>query len=271
MNTPTSKNITTSPLRKAYWAIYTFLRHPGYHFRLGFWEYPISFLMRLLRRIVVLDGIRIRLGSHLSARMARELVFGAYEVPERKLLANAIQPNDVVLELGAGLGVIATFCALRTDGTHVHCYEANPALIPVIEETFRLNGCNASLHNAVLGHTAGQMEFFIEHDFWSSSTVRRSASSKRILVTVENFSQVVETLAPTLLIIDIEGGEASLLDEFSHLPNSVQRVLIELHPQVIGPETVSKIRNTFVAAGFSPVEQLANGAQVLFSRRTYVC
>jgi FkbM family methyltransferase len=196
--------------------------------------------------------------------VATEIAGGRYELMERGLLRDALDEGDVVLELGAGIGVVSTVCAKRIGSQRVFTFEANPNLIPLAKETFRLNDVAPTIENSVLGLSKGEVRFYLERDFWSSSTVKRSEESREVIVPIRLLTDAIREIRPTFLIVDIEGGEAEIFNTV-HL-DGVKKVLIELHPHVIGQPAVDHIRKAFVDAGYKPARELANGTQVYYER-----
>jgi Methyltransferase FkbM domain len=75
---------------------------------------------------------------------------------------------------------------------------------------------------------------------------------------------MIEKIHPTVLIVDIEGGEVTVFDGVRL--DGVEKVLIELHPHVIGLAGTQGVRDILRNAGFLAVRQLANGNNALFAR-----
>ena len=107
-----------------------------------FGRYP-RFLWRLWRRPdrVRLRGVTFELDASTSPTLRRLLYSERYERSESRCAAVALAPDDVVLEVGAGLGYLSTICALRLGSERVHTYEADPALIPRIRRHTDLPIC----------------------------------------------------------------------------------------------------------------------------------
>jgi Met-10+ like-protein len=104
------------------------------------YQYRIS-----LRPIVSVEGVRVRVGPHMSRRVEQAISRGGYERDELRLIGMVLSPSDVVLEVGAGLGVVSAFCAKRLGSSRVFAFEANPDLEPRIRETYALNGVEPTL------------------------------------------------------------------------------------------------------------------------------
>ena len=216
------------------------------------------------RSVVELGSVRLRIGSHLSPAILRAIYRGYYEAPELACLQRALTPSDVVLELGTGLGFLAAFCARRVGSDRVFTFEANPGLRPLIEETFRLNGVAPRLESVMLGPARGRHAFYVERDFWISSTRRGPRPVEVLDVPVWALNEELERRHPTVLIIDIEGGEVELI-EYMRL-DGVRSVIIELHPRVIGVEGTEAVKAFFAAAGFGTAASEANGTVLWLER-----
>lgn len=194
-------------------------------------------------------NIRVKLDPWMTPVIHDALARDCYERTERNMVEAAVRPHDVVLELGAGLGVISALCAKVAK--RVIAYEANPRLIPIIQETYRLNEVDCHLHQAMLGYQTGFQELYLHADFWESSTVP-NPSLERVRVPVINAASVLCTVNPTFLICDIEGGEADLFKTLSY-PEDVRKIVVETHPHVIGEKATDRLMADFYAAGFQLV------------------
>jgi FkbM family methyltransferase len=197
---------------------------------------------------VLLSGVEIDLNASLSQTIQAVLQAGSYELTERDMVSHTLRPWDTVLELGAGLGVISTLCARKIGSHCVHAYEANPQMIPLIRETYRRNGVKPFLHNAILGDHVGEADFYLHDDFWRSSTVP-FAPSERVKVPVVHAYDVFYSILPTFLVCDIEGGEAGLFKTLTY-PESLKKIVVEVHPQIIGEKAVDRLLADFYAQGF---------------------
>lgn len=217
------------------------------------------------REIVTLDDTKLRMGPHLSGQIRYAICMGDYERPERHMMRTCLDQDDTVLELGTGLGLISTICAARIGGDRVFTVEANPQLIPIIQETYRLNGVKPQLMNCIVGASDGEQSFFVMKDFWSSSTVRRSADAKELRVIQKDCNALLREIKPTFLVIDIEGGEVDLFDCLDL--TGIKKISIELHERVTGFQGAEQIRNRLLAEGFRIVPEASFGREQLFLAR----
>lgn len=121
-----------------------------------------------------------------------------------------------------------------------------------------------SSETVMLGPGSGRRAFYVDRDFWRSSTVRGSRPVREMDVPVWAFNGELERRRPTVLIIDIEGGEAELI-EYMRL-DRVRTVIIELHPRFIGVERTAAVKAFFAAAGFTTAASEGKGTVLWLER-----
>lgn len=115
----------------------------------------------------------------------------------------------------------------------MHLYEANPALIPLIRRNLKLNKCldKATVHNEILVHqpVVPFVDFYVHKDFYSSSFVAFPDYIEKVQVSTKDINFVIKENDITFVVLDIEGGEYELFTDWK-IPNSVKKVMLELHP-----------------------------------------
>lgn len=205
----------------------------------------------------------------IPARRRRLLREGRYEEKEYTAIMAALRPDDVVIELGAGMGYISTAVAMK-GARAVHSFEANPAMIPYIREVHRLNGVTGvNLTHAVLGASAGKVAFHIREDFTASSLTAEPTGRVGPVIAVEEVEMldiraVIAAIAPTFLICDIEGAEADLIPAADL--SGLRCAVVELHPQWIGAAGVAAVFGAMAAAGLTYFPRGSNAKVVTFKR-----
>jgi hypothetical protein len=143
-------------------------------------------------------GIRLALdASIMSKHMLDTLRRGYYENEEAESLASIIQANEVVMELGGGIGFLSALLAKNNQVKAVHVFEANPYLIDIIHRTHSLNGVSTCVYNEILGKNDQPVDFYIHEDFWASSTIP-CASQTVVQVVQSSFQSRLDEIKPTL-------------------------------------------------------------------------
>lgn len=200
---------------------------------------------------VRIAGIDIRV-PEWGAGFSRRLVYGdRYEAAERAMLAESLRPDDRVLEIGTGLGFIATLCCRLCGSDAVTTVEANERLVPCIEETFRRNAVAPRLLRGLVGRDEETREFHAYDCFLGSSTAPRRLDGKTTVSLPQiPLGRLIAEHRPTYLVMDMEGGEGDLAG--MAIAPCVRTVLIEFHRQVIGAAATKAVEGWLVAEGFSP-------------------
>lgn len=219
-------------------------------------------------RFFQLSGITIPFyESIFTDNIVRAIRNGYYEDLEAKELPNIVEAGDRVLELGAGIGFISALLAKDGRPEAIRTYEANPHLIPVINDLHELNGISTvEVFNTILSNEPNLKEvpFYIRRDFWASSSTLPAKYDEVISVPVTSFSKVVEEFRPTLIVCDIEGGELEIFRNANLA--GVKKIYVEIHQRIIGRSGVRDLFNALSSRGFHYDQFHSNGSVILFSR-----
>jgi FkbM family methyltransferase len=206
--------------------------------------------------------------SIITPKIERPMRNSRYEGGEALALRHVLGPGDRVLELGAGVGLLSAISAMVPGVEHVTAIEANPDLIPLIRETHRLNGIGTvDLRNGIAAAEAGaDVPFYLRPDFWASSMEPASRPYTRE-VRLPRFAlpDLIADVRPTVIVCDIEGGEAGLFDGADL--SGVRAVVIELHPKVYGEDGADRIVATLAGKGLHlPGGKRTDSSVQLFQR-----
>jgi FkbM family methyltransferase len=208
------------------------------------YQYRVS-----LGTIATIEGIQIRLGRHMSPQLERAISRGGYERDQLRLIGLVLSPRDVVLEVGAGLGVISAFCAKRIGSERVFACEANPDLEPRIRETYALNDVKPTLEMCAVSATAGRVIIHRSKRVPTSSMRQETDGARSLEVPGKAIGYLVDKVRPTLLIIDnIDGAEAELFDQAQL--DGVTKIVLGLRERTLGEVKARRVRAALTALGF---------------------
>ncbi|WP_422350099.1 FkbM family methyltransferase [Flagellimonas sp.] len=153
-----------------------------------------------------------------------------YEEEEAKYLSKYLSPNAKVLELGSCLGYVSCLVnnILAQKDQHV-ALEANPNLIPWIEKNREVNDCQFHLENSIVSPTESNT-FYIHKLIVGGSTKRETPVKTEIKgLTITQLKEKYNIDFDTL-VMDIEGGELSLLRNFKQEISGFKHIFFEIHP-----------------------------------------
>lgn len=217
----------------------------------------------LQREFVVGDIVLEAPNPPVSRSVRKSLRKNDYERAELYLVRNLIRPGDTVLDLGAGLGLTCVAAAKASRGGRVVGYEAHPAIAPLAARNIQRNGVQAEIRNRAIGKERGAREFHIRRSFTASSALP-SKRSKTIRIEADAFRDVAREIRPTIIICDVEGIEKDLFASANL--QTVQRIILELHPQLIGDAGVRECVQDLAQSGLTPVPSLSHGQVMVFDR-----
>jgi FkbM family methyltransferase len=211
------------------------------------------------RRLVTYADVRIdRRDPNIVGPVDAALYGGIYELPEITAVRTLTEPHDRVLEIGAGLGIVTTVAARAAE--HVTAFEANPMLRPSLERTFALNEVDVDLRMQPVAEQRGEARIAVDDLFWTSRL-----RDEGLPVEAVAFSDLLEEISPTFLILDGEGIERELLAD--PLPGHVQKLVLELHPDEIGEAECEGIGERLAEGGFVRRDDLSVTNVLVAERR----
>lgn len=205
--------------------------------------------------IVEVDGIYLKMDRKLSNLMVNVLRRNHHAQEERALILPILTSDDILMELGGGIGHTSVRFSKIIGSERVFTFEANPDLEPIMRENFRLNGVQPTAQFCVLGHKEGQETFTIAKHYWASSLDPRTPGRK-VQVPAHQINEKIEEINPTIFVVDIEGGEQTLFDGINF--HNIRRLMLELHRRKIGEAESERILELISDAGFVVERKLGN-------------
>lgn len=214
-------------------------------------RYRFKYVLPKIQEIT-LEGMTFDV-SGLSTKIRNRLLSGAYEAHEKKMCFDYLTPNDSVLEIGGAIGFIGLICQKKIGIKNYFCFEANPRTYEILKKNYELNGVEPRVWNMALAHADGHVDLEVGSDFWENSICydsTRNNGVKTVRVpagTLDTLLALAEQKVNTL-IIDIEGAEQFI--DFQRVPEEISKIIIELHPGVMGQEVMYNIVATLIGLGF---------------------
>jgi FkbM family methyltransferase len=221
-----------------------------------FWEeFQVRFRFKYVlpkKTETVLDDIRLDLSS-LSLKVRNRILMGIYEAHEKRLCEEFLNSEDAVLEIGGAIGFIGLVCQKRIGIHQYFVFEANPGTLEVLRRNYQLNGLHPTAWNLALGPSDGTLDLDVASDFWENSVVRAPEarqSAQAIRVPSASFRTLLDRVGQrvNVLIIDVEGAEQFI--DLDQIPREVNKIIMEIHPQVLGPEKTYDLISGLIQRGF---------------------
>lgn len=208
-----------------------------------------------------LNGIVIYLDS-LSPKMRDVVVRNQYENNEFIITKRYCEPSDVVLEFGGAIGYISAHLKKNLGLKKVTSFEPDPFCIEEMERNHALNGLNApNVIPCAVSGTTGSISLRRGSNFWENSIFssgnesRRSAESSDLVVQTVAYEELLETYGSdaNVIICDIEGAE--LLINWEMTPKQIEKIIIELHPEIYGYTKMYEFVHSLIGLGYLVEDQ----------------
>ncbi|KAA0696151.1 FkbM family methyltransferase [Halopseudomonas laoshanensis] len=196
-----------------------------------------------------LHPLKIRVARGFSPRMAYYFALGDYEEADLELIEKMIRPGDRVLECGGGAGITGSLAA-RCSGNPVTIVEPNEVMHGIIRQNVQLNGQECRLITAAVvadAYAGDTLTLRVQDEYWWSSVLDHGSGTP-VQTAVARISDLLESICPSVLVLDIEGAEVGLLP--AKLPDDLRLIMVELHTPDIGDEATVSVVNTIMGQGF---------------------
>jgi FkbM family methyltransferase len=185
---------------------------------------------------------------------------GGYETAERRLVALLLDKGDQVLELGASIGILSSILWKKVGpGGRVLSVEANPALRPHFDRQMRANDLGGEWVEALCCPVWGEsIPSLVRSQGFVAGTNNLVGAAQNLPADNETGStwctaeQVCNQyqMKPTAMVIDVEGSEAAWCTMGPGFPPSVNTIVVEIHPSLIGPGRAGACVQALIDEGF---------------------
>ncbi len=182
------------------------------------------------------------------------------QIREKKateIMLDFIEPDDVILELGANIGYyVCMESKILSDKGHIYAVEPGPENVALLKGNIALNDVrNIDIFNMAMSNEQGTAKLYMGPACNLHSLVDRTDRPDREYVEVETDSvdHFLEGKKPiTFLRMDVEGYETIIFEGMIQTlaSPSLKKLFIEIHPMVIELEAMQTFFNQLLDAGF---------------------
>lgn len=142
-----------------------------------------------------------------------------------------LRKGDTIMDVGAYIGTF-TAAALEQGAKWAVCYEAAPKNAALLRENMERYGSRVSIcEYAVVAGNELEVQLTMSGFSGANSVIPSPNRKKHITVPAVNFRGELARIKPTVLKMDIEGGEYPILDSLQPRDfRCVNSIFIEFHP-----------------------------------------
>ncbi len=170
-------------------------------------------------RYAMRGGMWMRLDLH--DQISRMIYFlGSHESEETQIIKRIIQPNWIVLDIGAHIGFYTLLAArlIDRDLGHIYAFEPNPGTFEILTHHIKINGlAHVTAYNMAIGTSVGRIEFFLgpsRNTGMASMFPRETRYGKTTtrVTTLDRFVNTNNLRSINLIKMDVEGAEFEILE-----------------------------------------------------------
>ena len=221
----------------------------------------IVFVFSIVNPWKKIEGVFLPVLFKTGFNTNRWIFNGQYECGEISIIKEKLQKEDIILEIGTGLGFLAAYCAKIAGDKNVFTYEANTKNVALIQTVFKKNKVYPTLTNAYLSIEKGIHSFPVNSkNMLGSSTLIET--DEMILIPQLNLNDEIKKINPSFLIMDIEGGEYTIFSIISF--HTIQKIQFELHPKILSKEKCNHIFEILQTNGFKMDKDLSTEVNYYF-------
>ncbi len=198
--------------------------------------------------------------------VVKGILKGWYEASEVRVARALLTPEDRVVELGAGLGMVTCALSAIVGPAHVIAFEPNAEIAPRARHHLALNGFDTRVEEglcrprACLDAASGarssdarpaKARFRLAKVFWASgldAEGREGGDGPLVDVAVRPLEDVLTEHRATVLVMDIEGGELEILEKADLA--GLRALAFETHEHMVGRGRTNAAVRAACARGF---------------------
>ena len=220
--------------------------------------------------VATYHGLEVLNGDHLGPQMIQNMADMRYERREVEQALNEVNDTDTVVEMGAGAGIVGAIVAKNCNPKRMVAYEANHTLIDHINRLYTHNNIDdrIEVRNEIIlskARAPKKVDFFIRENFLGSGMVitKGAENAVKVSVPVVGWKKVKKEVAPTILLMDIEGAELEFFRDADLF--GIRTIIVELHRHIYDRPGMREIREQIlVDKGFTEDRECSGGGVFVF-------
>jgi FkbM family methyltransferase len=183
----------------------------------------------MLERLVQEKKLKNGLTFSYRVPSSDEAVFGE----KSYYVSYTPKEDDIIMDIGANIGDMPLKWGLLAK--EIHSYEPMPDTFEILKLNTEKNELhNCKIYEGAVGHGEGDIKIWINLDKHQAHATASSIGKRMkdsLTVRKIDFTEEVKRIQPTVIKIDIEGGEREILENVDDsVFDSCRVFLLEIHP-----------------------------------------
>ncbi len=206
--------------------------------------------------VVQVDGFPLIMHPSMKGLSELLLSYGVHEPVSSEYYLRSLVPGDVIIDIGANIGYYAlrAYAATNRMGRLI-CFEPVENNFSILQQNTEKYD-SITVYSQAISDTVGRIRFFqSEIPNWGSliqhDGMMYGASYEVDTVTLDAFLEQNPDIIPTVIRMDIEGGEiAAMNGAWKTIEQYHPKLFVELHPFVVGMPGIRKILVRLLDIGY---------------------
>ncbi|WP_226702304.1 FkbM family methyltransferase [Microbulbifer elongatus] len=215
----------------------------------------IAYANRLNSSEALVHGHILSLPERTAGIKEELLLYGVHEPLSTKLYQQHLQEGDIIFDVGTNLGYYITVANTALSGNcKIFGFEPDPELYELAKQNGAKLASPVTMTHAAASDSDKALQFYrSEVSNWGTIVPRECLQlSEKVNVSgvrVDSFAKKTG-IEPTVLRMDIEGGELLALRGSKEILKSVRLIFIELHCVFLERHELEEIFSILAEAGF---------------------
>lgn len=241
-----------------------FIKHYLLKFKLNFFfhflktlYYIIPFIKGLFYKIfnlpVKIFGLKIFFDDEIGNIELGRYSYGKYEKDEKNLLSKYIMGNEIILELGANVGVISNLINMKLSYRNNHVVlEPNTKLIQKLKLNRKINSSRFKIVEGIISKNKNVVFYLQKNNLSSSIKIKSENYFKPKCYDIQDIEKLYDLKFDTI-VMDIEGAEIDFFKDYKL--NNFKNIFVEFHPNKTSISEIKKSIKILINSGFELIEK----------------
>ena len=212
--------------------------------------------------VIQLESYRLHLHPSLCGISEVLLHYNMHEPESTLRYCRLIKPNETIVDIGSNIGYYALRSYASTRGTgRIICFEPLASNYEVLCRNIHENGLHDAFRvNQIAVSDKNEQVSFFESEVpnWGSliyhERMKATRETQIDAVRLDDYLKENPDIVPSIIRMDIEGGEVAALDgAWATLQRLKPRLFVEFHPFIFGFHSLQSILSNLVILGYSDV------------------
>lgn len=220
----------------------------------NWYAYPLLYYNLVNKPEVILTTktnrlVKIRTNSTDLMAFTHVWLIQEYSVPNFE-----INRNDIVIDIGAHIGLFSIYASQFCTGGKIFCYEPIKENYDLLTQNIKLNNLqNVYPHNAAVSKSIEEITIYLNNDeaghsmFFATENYRKAKST-----TLKNIFDDNKIDRCNFLKLDCEGAEYEIIDTTpTKYFDKIDKMIIEYHMADTKPQLLENLKNKLSSLSYS--------------------